>query len=424
MTDLSRRTLLGVTAAAPAPTIASQIGSRASAAPVASSAFLDVEGEFGGGWSGVKLAVEEAQRSGGPSATVLLGKGTYHATSTISITRPISIVGQGSRGTRIAHGGSFAGPVFRAADLKRDGEWESSSGPHPIQTYDHRDDDGGLELRSFSIIDDGRSVPGRQGIYILDCDDMLMDDVSFGFLTGTALKLGADDADAKVRGVASGRVRECDFRRVRIYRCGAGSPSGSPDVPALVLQNGDDAGDGSNQNYFHQLRFVYNEGRMLIRGAGHGGNSLRRTIFRDMQLHALADNPRWVPVQYFPFDLVTLEGAVRETLVDGLMVNGNRAGTACFAMKGHALNGETPKRLVIRNVNCVNVHGDLVRVEKGDSVAIDGTGLGAVSGQVLRALPGSGLARYYVHELGINSPAGKVSAPGATGKVLYSGFEV
>lgn len=424
MTNLSRRTLFGAAVAAPSPILASQIGSRASAVLEPPSGFLDVEGAFGGGWAGVKLAVEEAQRSGGPSATVLLGKGTYRATSTISITRPISIVGQGSRSTRIAHGGAFTGPVFRAADLKRDGEWESSAGPRPVQVYDHGDDDGGLELRNFSIIDDDRSVPGRQGIYILDCDDMLMDDVSFGFLTGTALKLGADEGDSTLTAVASGRVRECDFRRVRIYRCGAGSPSGAPDVPAFVLQNADDAGDGSNQNYFHQLRFVYNEGRMLIRGAGHNGNSLRRTIFRDMQLHALADNPKWVPVQYFPFDLVTLEGAVRETLVDGLMVNGNKAGTACFALKGHALNGETPKRLVMRNVNCVNVHGDLVRVEKGDSVAIDGTGLGAVSGQVIRALPGSGLARYYVHELGINNPAGKVSASGAAGKVLYSGFEV
>jgi hypothetical protein len=388
------------------------------------SAFLDVERQFGGGWKGVRRAVREASRSGGPSAMVVLGKATYRATRTIAITRPITIVGQGSRGSRIKHGGSFAGPVFLAVDLKRNGEWESSSGNGPVQSYDRGDDDGGFALRDFAIIDDDRSVAGRQGVYIMDGDDFLMDNVTFGFLTGTALKLGADDADARSPAVASGRIRESDFRRIRIYRCGSGSPSGAPDVPAMVLQNGDDDGDGTNQNYFHQLRFVYNEGRMLIRGAGHDGNSLRRTIFRDMQLHALADNRSWSPVQYFPFDLVTLEGAVRETLIDGLMVNGNRSGTACFALKGHSLNAETPKRLVLRNVNCVNVHGDLVRVEKGDAVAIDGTGLGSVAGQVIRALPDSGLSRFYVHELGINNPAGKVSAAGATGRVLFTGVEV
>ena len=387
------------------------------------SARLDVEAKFGGGWAGVRAAIREAESSGGPSAVVMLGRADYAADDTIDLLRPISIMGEG-RASRIRHTGAFSGPVFRATDLKRHGQWESTTGSGPVQTYDPEMDGGGLELRDFAVIDDDRSVAGRDGIYLIDADDVLMDNVIFGFLTGTALKLGADDTDATRPRVASGRIRECDFRRVRVYRCGSGSPSGAPDVPALILQNGDDDGDGSNQNYFHQLRFVYNEGRMLLRGAGHDGNSLRRTIFRDTQLHALADNKKWEPVQYFPFDLVTLEGAVRETFVDGLMVNGNRAGTACFAMTGHALNSETPRRLVIRNANAVNVHGDLVRVERGDSVSIDGTGLGGVGGKIIRASKRSGLSRYYVHELGISNPKGKVKARGAKGKVLFSGYEV
>jgi hypothetical protein len=409
---MSRRSVLGGVALA---STAAGVG--------AASAHLDVERKFGGGWAGVRAAVREAESSGGPSARVALGRADYAADSTIEISRPISIVGEG-RGSRIRHAGTFTDPVFRAADLKRHGEWESTSGSQPVQTYDPESDGGGLELRDFVVIDDDRSVAGRHGIYLLDADDVLVDNLTFGFLTGTALKLGADDADVRQPGVASGRIRESDFRRLRVYRCGSGSPSGAPDVPALVLQNGNDDGDGTNQNFFHQLRFVYNEGRMLLRGAGRDGNSLRRTIFRDMQLHALADNKNWDPVQYFPFDLVTLEGAVRETFVDGLTVNGNRKGTACFVLKGHSLNGETPKRLVIRNASVVNVHGDLVRVERGDSVSVDGTGLGSVGGRILRAPRRSRLSRYYVHELGTSNPAGKVRAPGATGRVLYSGIEV
>lgn len=391
------------------------------------SAFLDVDAKFGGGWTGVLAAVREAETSGGPSAVVQLGRG-YDATGPVNFTRPVTFQGGGTRGTRIRHAPGYTGPVLTADNLKRSGEWESTVGTGPIGTYNAANDDGGLTLRDFSIVDDDRNTPGRHGIYLLDVDDALIDNVQLGFLTGTALKLGADDADAARPGVSSGRVRESDFRRVRIYRCGSGSPTGSPDVPALVLQNGNDSGDGTNQNFFHQLRFVYNEGRMLIRGAGNGGNSLRRTIFRDTQIHALADNAKWQPSSYFPFDLVTLEGAVRETLFDGLTINGNRAGTYCFRMRGHALNGETPKRLVIRNANLVNVRGGFVRVDKGDSVMVDGTGLGATAEKLLSAAADSGLARWHVHEYGVNVPdaadfdlpAGAVGTAMAHGRVVHS----
>lgn len=369
------------------------------------TAWLDVEAKFGGGWSGVAAAVAEAEASGGPSAVVLLGKQTYDATSTIELTRPITIQGGGIRGTRIRHSGTFDAPVFRIENLKRNGQWESTVSSAPITTYDDTVDDAGPTLRDFSIVDDDRSRPNRHGIYVLDMDDALFENLQFGYLTGTALKLGADDADANIAGIANGRVRESDFRRIRIYRCGSGSPTGTPDVPALILQNGNADGDGTNQNFFHQLRFVYNEGRMLIRGAGFGGNSLRRTIFRDTQLHALADNASWTPSKWFPFDFVTLEGAVRETLFDGVTINGTKAGTACWVMKGHALNSETPKRLVLRNINLVNCAGSVVRVEAGDSVMLDGTGLAGASEEIIEVQAGSGFSRGSVHEWGINTPA-------------------
>jgi len=387
------------------------------------TAFLDVDRQFGGGWAGVQAAVTEAQASGGPSAVVLLGKGPYTFTSSINITRPITIMGGGIR-TRLRHGGTFAGPAFRCENLKRSGQWESTAGSGPIQSYDESVDDGGMTFRDFAIVDDNRSVANRQGIYCIDVDDMLMDNVQFGFLTGTALKLGADDADANISGVSSGRIRESDFRRIRIYRCGSGAPSGTPDVPAMILQNGNADGDGSNQNFFHQLRFVYNEGRMLIRGAGFGGNSLRRTIFRDTQLHALADNSNWSPSKYFPFDLVTLEGSVRETVFDGVTINGTKAGTFGWRMKGHALNGETPKRLTLRNVNVVNMAGGIVRVDKGDTVHLDGTGLGSAGESVLSIAADSGFSTGSVEEFGINNPAGKSDVGAGTVRAFHHGLSV
>jgi hypothetical protein len=143
-----------------------------------------------------------------------------------------------------------------------------------------------------------------------------------------------------------------------------------------------------------------------------------------MQLHALADNANWKPEQYFPFDLVTLEGAVRETIIDGLTVNGNRAGTYCFRMKGHSLNAEQPRRLTIRNAGVTNVHGGFVRVDKGDCVSIEGNGLGSVSEKLLDVAADSGLSRYYIHELGTSNPAGKSSIPVGKGSTLWTGQPV
>jgi hypothetical protein len=387
------------------------------------SAFLDVDGAFGGGWAGVIAACAEAEASGGPSAVVRLGKGPYNATSTINITNPFTIEGGGNRGTRLRHSGSFAGPLFRAENMKRSNQWESTVGSGPIQTYDESLDNGGMTFKGFSIVDDNRSVANRHGIYVLDMDDMYMEDVQFGYLTGTALKLGADEADAGIAAISSGRLRESDFHRIRIYRCGSGSPSGTPDVPAFILQNASSSGDGSNQNYFNQFRFVYNEGRMLLRGPGFEGNSLRRTIFSNVQLHALADNQNWSPVQYFPFDLVTLEGAVRETIFQNVMVNGNRAGTYCWRMKADS-GGQPPKRLILDNINVVNVHGGLVRVDQGDSVAIRGQGLGAVAENILSVGAGSGFIRGSINEEGINSPAGKSSIGAGSAYAYFHGQSV
>lgn len=386
-----------------------------------SSAFLDVDGKFGGGWAGVILACNEAVASGGPSAVVQLGKGIYDATSTIEITRPdlpFTIQGAGIRGTRLRHSGTFKAELFRVTNMKRSGEWEGSSGPAPGLTYDEGNDNAGMTFRDFAIVDDARNTlasaaDARHGIYVIDGDDMLFDNIQFGFLTGTALKLGADPGDENISGVSSGRIRESDFRRIRIYRCGSGSPNvdaAHPDIPAFILQSGDPSeGDGSNQNYFHQLRFVYNEGRFLIEGRGGSGNSLRRSIFRDVQLHCLADNNNWVPEQWFPFDLVTIKGSVRETIFDGVMVNGNRAGTACWALVAHrdgALSTHTtqPKHVVLRNIDVVNVHGDLVRVERGNSVHLDGFGLGATAGDVIRVESSAApdFQRASVQEWGIN----------------------
>jgi hypothetical protein len=374
------------------------------------STFLDVDGQFGGGWNGVELACAEAINSGGPSPLVFMGAHEYVADSQIELTRPFTIWGTGIR-TRIRHASGFTDYVFSGKEMKRDGEWEGSSGSMPNPVYDEADDDGGMEIANLAIVENNRNTANVRGIEFWDVDDLYMHNMQFGFLTGTALKLGADDSEVgDVSGMAAGRVRESDFDRIRIYRCGSGSPAGGgfPDIPGFILQNGDHAtSDGTNQNYFSKFRYVYNEGRMLIRGGAHSSNSLRRTIFRDFQMHALADNNAWVPEQWFPFNFCELQGAVRETLFDGVMTNGNAAGTAMWIMTPHPTDtavGAQPKRLILKNVNAVNVHGSLVKVNQGDTVSIEGSGLGSVSEYVLDvAASATTFSRASIYEHGINS---------------------
>ncbi|HEX6248233.1 MAG TPA: hypothetical protein VFZ64_10210 [Nocardioidaceae bacterium] len=387
------------------------------------SAFLDVEGEFGGGWAGVKRAVAEAQASGGPSAVVMLGRQDYAATDTITLSRPISIRGGGPRATRIRHAGTFNGPVFSIPMMKRNGEWESNVSGRPIPTYDALDDDSGPELRDFAIIDNDRSVANVQGISLQRVDDLLMDNVTFGFLTGTALKIGGDPGTGN-GSVGSGCVRESDFRRIRIYRCGSGSPTGSPDIPALIVQHNDySSGDGTNQNFFHQLRFVYNEGRMLIRQPNGSSSNLRRLIFRDSQIHAL-DARTFQPNQYNPFDIVTIEGDCREIYFLGLTTNGNRAGTGFFRLKAAANNTAlTPKRVVIKDANAVNIYGDFLKVSQATSFVLEGMFSG-VRGYLVNVAGGSGLTNYYVHAQGTSTAAGKLAGLTGSGSAWFNGQPV
>lgn len=376
---------------------------------------LRLQSDFGGN---LPAAVAEAEKSGGRSPVIESETRYQSFSATATVSRRIFFNGNG---TLFHHADGFNGPMIRMNQGKRNGQLEGSNGSQPITTYDPDTDDGGAVFCNFTIADRNRHTPGRQGIYLMGADDIRMFNVGFRMLTGTALKLGADEADKGATSPASGRVRECNFDGIDIYRCGSGSPTGSPDVPAFILQSADGAGDGSNQNYFRNFRFVYNEGRMLISGR-NAANSLRRTSFETVQLHALADNPNWSPSKWFPFNMVTLEGNVRETLFRTVFINGTKAGTAGWHLRGNAAG--TPKRLTLRDVNVVNMDGDVVAVNGGDSVVIDGTSMGAVGGKIIAADTGSGLARWHVHEYGINSPAGKSTGLTGTGSFQHSGLPV
>ena len=110
--------------------------------------------------------------------------------------------------------------------------------------------------------------------------------------------------------------------------------------------------------------------------------------------------------------MVTIEGNDRETLFDGVVRQRHQGRDGSLRAEEPPVDRAAPKRLEFDHINVVNTGGDLVRVERCDVVSVEGTGLGSVGGRIINNRAGSGLSRHYVHEKGINSPAGKGSGLG------------
>jgi hypothetical protein len=199
-------------------------------------------------------AIAEAEASGGPAAAIRLGR--YHRLDREHVVRRgLTIEGGGQRATLLAPAPTFSGWMLTIDGADRDGEWQAED-----TTYDPAADRSGVELRHFMVngLDRSRTHQGlrHRGLRVLRGDDVLLDNVGFGFLRGTALQLGSGSGRDTV-----GAVRESDLRRVRVYKSGDG-----PEVPAVLVQNSPvGSGDGTNQVYAHQCRFVYNHGGIVIR---------------------------------------------------------------------------------------------------------------------------------------------------------------
>lgn len=317
----------------------------------------------------------------------------------LELTRGATIEGANGHATVFMHAPGYSGPIIKASG-RRMNQLEGTEGTRPITTYSSERDQAGLELRNFSIKAECRDGVKREGIYLYNLDDARVDNVSMYMLEGTALKLGADEVDAARMTPGSGRIRECNFNDVNIYRCGA------EEIPAFLLQSATGAGDGTNQIHFNNLRFVYNEGNGVIEGR-NSSNPLRRIRFTSSQFHALADNDKWVPEKWFQLDFFKIIGNVREVDFHGLYVNGTAATGAIFKVGRSEHTIETPKRVTVDGVNVVNADGPFFDVEACDVVTVEGTGLNNAKGGIVVNREGSGLRVCGIHERGLSSPEGR-----------------
>lgn len=309
-------------------------------------------------------AVQAAEDAGG--GRVLLGRRPVIG-STVQVTRGVTIEGGGSHATFITPKAGFTDWLFEV-DAPRNAEWQIGD-----TTYDAANDLSGPILRGFHIngLDRANS---HKGIYIKRADDLLMDDVLLGFLNGTALAVGSDPSELEVGG-----VRESDFRRVKIYKCG--SEGG---VPALAIQNASSGtGDGTNQLVFDNCRIVYNHGGTLIRNH-HATETLRRITFNDTQWHGLAHPSIGELADH---DIVTMEGRVISVHFAGTTrINGSGTGPlALFRSKVSATTGVGPQGIVFDDLEATETVGDVFGWDSCSDLKMYGRiALGTVDGAFIR----------------------------------------
>jgi hypothetical protein len=334
-------------------------------------------------------AIAEAEASGGPSAAIRLGR--YHRLDREHVVRRgLTIEGGGQRATLLAPAPTFSGWMLTIDGADRDGEWQAED-----TTYDPAADRSGVELRHFMVNGLDRSRT-HQGLRVLRGDDVLLDNVGFGFLRGTALQLGSGSGRSTV-----GAVRESDLRRVRVYKSGDG-----PEVPAVLVQNSPvGSGDGTNQVYAHQCRFVYNHGGIVIRNDSPR-ETLRRVVLSDTQLHGLSHGGS--VGNAVDHDLLTIEGGVISVVIQNLVTNGSAAGKSVIRCRASRSSGRNPSGLVIQGLIAGECDGDIVKVDALADLSLEGRfSLGSIKGKILRVRKGSQMAGYRVEAVGTGDPDGR-----------------
>lgn len=401
---LTRRNMLAAGAAGAAGVVVAT-APRAGAAGTPSTV-LDVM-QFGARGDGsddraaIQRAVNEAVSSGGPSPLVRLGV-RHGLGGEIRVDRGITVTGGGSRATLVHPVNGYSGWLWTISNNGRNGQWQAGD-----ETYNPVHDRSGCEMFNLHFNGLDRRRPS-QGLRVLRADDLLLDNITFGFFNGTALQLGAGPDD----GIDGGSVRESDLRRVKIYKSGAG-----PEVPGAVFQSSPTGNsDGTNQVYAHMFRYVYNHGGLLFRN-DNPGEWVRRIQIDQMQLHGLTHGKSVGNV--VDHDLVTFEGGLINIALSGVLANGSGRGRALFRSRANAA-GTRPVGIKIEG-SVSGCAGDVFVGEQAAAVQLDLYVGGGLSGDWVR------MGEVNSYEVRLNGSTGmrddKVKHPGR-GTVTWGGESV
>lgn len=372
----------------------------------AASAVLDVatfgaKGDGSDDTRAIQSAIDEAEASGGPCPMVRLGL-RHGISDELVVSRGVAVQGMGSRNTLVHHVNGYTGWLLTIFDAGRSGEWQAQD-----DDYTPARDLSGATVRGIGFNGLDRTLR-RHGLRVLRADDLLLDDVTCGFLAGTALQVGAGPGDD----IAPGAVRESELNRVKVFKSGDG-----PDVPAAVFQSAPTgSSDGTNQVYGMQFRFVYNHGGLVFRN-DNPGEWVRRIQLDQVQLHGLTHGKTTGNIT--DHDLCTFEGGLINVSMTGVQANGSGEGRALWRVKPNAA-GTRPVGINVAAAvsGCA---GDAFVAEDVAALSLDLYSGGGIAGDLVRLDKAS---NYEVRLRGTGSydPA-KVKHP-ARGSVFWHGQQV
>lgn len=339
----------------------------------------------------IQSALNKAMNAASLGLPAVVQLGRRHRIGSPGITTSgggFTVQGYGApTGTVLSHTAGFGGWLWTHLDGGRTNEKQATDAQ-----WVPDDDGSGAIFRNFTISGRDRAAAAtKNGMRIARADDLRMSNFEVNYCNGIGLQLG------NVDGFAAGEVgsiRESHFHNIRIMFCGNG-----PNVPAMRIgSNSIGTSDGTNQLYFLNLDMVYNYGGLHI--VNHNTDEIvRRIQIYQMQNHGISHGG--TVGNLTDYDLIKIEGDVREVHFDGLITNSSGANHAVLRTAPSTVDtgfANYPRGISIQNFSCSSADGDVFVFERCENFYLYNLkpNMSAIGGRLVHVPSGSGLQSYII----------------------------
>jgi hypothetical protein len=279
----------------------------------------------------IQAAIDAGEALG--NAVIQLGK-IHKISSALTIqSAGITIQGWGHKGTVLVHDSAHTGWMFVVTGAQKSGQWDDVD-----TTYTLASDLSGVEFKNLMINPGTRAVV-HKGIQLLRADNVLLENVTFGYLNGTALQIGGDGSTIS----ALETVHDATFNNVRVIHCG--NSTGPVPAMSIIGSNSYSTNDAPKNLTFNNLRFLQNHGPLHIVNS-NTTKFISNVQFSNTQLYALSTES---------IDTVIIEGKVTRVTFNNTTGAGVPASYALFRSKA---NGSLyPDSLIISNLQLYGMTG-------------------------------------------------------------------
>jgi len=297
----------------------------------------------------------------------------------------VKLEGLGSQNTVITPTAGFtSGYMLRVQESGYNGEWESTD-----TTWTRANDKSGVQISGI-MFNGLTRASSRNGVRIINADNIRLDDVTIAFFNGVGLQIGGTGGtSANVE-----YVTNSTFNNVSIIKCGNGSST-----PALsILKTAAYMGLGTTKNIlFHNLVFEKNHGPLLVSNSSTtSGDVLSDIHFANSRITALPTATN---------NTVTLEGGLSRVTFSNPNLSGSPSG---YNLVESIISGTRfPSALTFSDIVFHDNPGNGIVITKGLDVSVTGhANLSGMSGanKFLKLSSGSGITGYRVDVITDSDP--------------------